>query len=116
MQRIEIVGGVGIFTTAGMIRGDIGRARGDLHGRGKVDLLPAAGGLIGGSGSRQQRAGGAPQVDHVAAGVQGSLIETDPCDVPVCARGKFDTDLDRILVIGVGRGWRSTRTEQAESR
>ena len=71
------------MTRGRVVRGDVGRARGDRHRGGEVQLLPALGGLVGERARGQLGPAGGPQGAGVGAGVVRLLVEPDPGDGPV---------------------------------
>jgi hypothetical protein len=73
----EVVG-VGRVVCVRAVGDDVARPRRDDHRAGEIDLLPAAGGLIGEDCSGKHPARGTPQIGHVRARILRTLVEATP--------------------------------------
>ena len=98
-----------------MVGHDVGRPCGDHHRGGEVDLLPAARRFVGEGGGGEQVARRAPQIRHMRAGVQRTLVESDPRDRPGRGGLELDAEFHRIGIVQRDRGRRiASRTDSAD--
>ncbi len=74
----EVVQVATVMAGVGVVGSYVDRVGRNGHRRRKTHLLPPGGGLVSERGRSQTRAGAAPEIRHMGAGIGARLIETDP--------------------------------------